>query len=398
MLRPDKNHPSPEWISALRQRFATEREIDHFLTRRMERRSGPGYKTRSLPEMIECLNALLSEQLGNSFEITEARWLSGGASKVQMAFSLEWDRPHVGYEKTAMVLRMEPAESIVETSRLREFQLIKAFEGVVPVPAVFWCDPEAKYFPYPAMICAFAPGVTKPTDAAGGVTGVGTVMKPEYRERLGKQFIENLVKIHGHDYRHAGLTAFDVPAPGTQCAEWLLNWWDRVWEEDFEEDIPLMRVISAWLRRNLPTLDEPAIIHGDYRTGNFLFTEHDTRMTAILDWEIGHIGDRHQDLAWTTSRAFGSMAEDGKTFLVSGLMPEQQFFDEYEKACGFKLNPKTLLWYKVFNSYSLAVMTMATSYRAVRNGKTHQDVLVAWLIGIGYLFMEEIRALIEKGN
>ena len=33
-----------------------------------------------------------------------------------------------------MVLRMEPSESIVETSRKREFQLIRAMDGVVPVP------------------------------------------------------------------------------------------------------------------------------------------------------------------------------------------------------------------------------------------------------------------------
>ena len=79
-------------------------------------------------------------------------------------------------------------------------------------------------------------------------------------------------------------------------------------------------------------------------------------------------------------------------------MPEDEFLDAYQQASGLTVDARSLHWYKVYNNYSLAVMTMATSYRAVRNGKTHQDVLVAWLIGIGYLFMEEIRALIEKGN
>lgn len=398
MQRPDKDRPSAEWINALRRRFPTESEIDRTLTQRMERRSGPGYKTLPLSELTKSLSALLSESLGSSFEISETRWLSGGASKVQMAFSLEWDRPGIGFEKTAMVLRMEPAESIVETSRLREFQLIKAFEGVVPVPHAFWCDADAKHMPYPSMVYGFAPGVTKPTDAAGGVTGMGILMPPAVRAKLAPQFIEHLCTIHKHDFSNIGLTAFDVPTAGTtQCAEWCLNNFERVWEEDCEEDIPLMRVIAAWLRRNLPKLDKPSIIHADYRSGNFLFTEHDTRISAILDWELGHIGDRHQDLAWTTSQAFGSLAEDGKTFLVSGLMSQQEFFDAYEKNSGFKVDAKTVHWYKIYNAYSLAVMTLATGYRAARNGKTHQDVLVTWVIGVGYSFLEEIRGLIEEG-
>lgn len=398
MQQPDKDRPSAEWISSLRQRFPTETEIDRILTRRQERRSGPGYKTLPLPELCKCLESLLHEHLGSSFEISDARWLSGGASKVQMAFSLEWDRPGLGFEKTAMVLRMEPAESIVETSRLREFQLIKAFEGVVPIPHAFWCDPDAKHLPYPAMVYGFAPGVTKPTETSGGVTGMGILMPPAVRAKLAPQFIEHLCTIHNHDFSNAGLNAFNIPAAGTtQCAEWCLNNFDRVWEEDCGEDIPLMRVISAWLRRNLPVLDQPSVIHADYRSGNFLFTEHDTQITALLDWELGHIGDRHQDIAWTTSQAFGSLAEDGKTFLVSGLMTEQEFFDAYEKASGFKVNPKTVHWYKIYNAYSLAVMTLATGYRAARNGKTHQDVLVTWVIGVGYSFMDEIRGLIEEG-
>lgn len=395
---PDKDRPSAEWIQALRRRYPTEREIDRILNLRQERRHGPGYKTLPLPQLCQCLESLLREDLGSSFEISDARWLSGGASKVQMAFNLEWDRPGLGFEKTAMVLRMEPAESIVETSRRREFQLIKAFEGVVPVPHAFWCDADARHLPYPAMVYGFAPGVTKPTDASGGVTGMGILMPPAIRARLAPQFIDHLRTIHGHDYRKADLTAFDVPASGTtQCAEWCLNNFERVWEEDCDEDIPLMRVIAAWLRRNLPVLEKPALIHADYRSGNFLFTEHDTRITAILDWELGHIGDRHQDLAWTTSRAFGNLAEDGKTFLVSGLMPEDEFFDAYRKASGFKVNPRTVHWYKIYNAYSLAVMTLATGYRAARNGKTHQDVLVTWVIGVGYSFLDEIRELIEKG-
>ena len=396
--RPDKDRPTKEWIQALRQRFVTEAEIDRVLTRRLEKRGGPGYTPVSIAELVSGVESQLRTKIEKPFKLDNARWLSGGASKLQMAFTLEWDRPGVGHEKTPMVLRMEPAESIVETSRLREFQLVKAFEGVVPVPPAFWCDAEAEHLPYPAMIYGFVNGVAKPTNSSSGVSGVGTRLPKELRTQLGPQFVQHLSTIHLHDFRNDGLTAFDVPSTNTtQCAEWGINNWARVWEEDHDEDAPVLRVAAAWLRRNMPLLDRPSIVHSDFRTGNFLFTEHDARITAILDWELGRIGDRHQDLAWTMNPVFGSLAEDGKTFLVGGMMPKSEFLETYEKISGLRVDPKTLHWYRVYNSWLLAVMDLATTYRIARNGKTHQDVLVGWIIGISYLFQDDVRVLIEKG-
>lgn len=395
MQEPDKDHPSAEWIAALRQRYVTEKEIDRILSRKLERRSGPPYQPVSLGELVERLERMIRANVSGPFDIKDARWLSGGASKLQMAFTLAWERPGSGFVQTPMVLRMEPSESIVETSRRREFQLIQAFQGVVPVPPVYWCDAEGTYLPYPALIYGFAPGVTKPTNASSGVTGLGTRMHPDVRAALGRQFVEHLATIHRYDYRGADLSAFEEPAIGsTECARWGLDWWDRVWEEDSDEDVPMLRVASAWLRRNMPVLDRTSIVHSDYRVGNFLFNEDNLRITAWLDWELGRIGDRHQDLAWTTSRAFGSQDEDG-TFLVCGLMSEEAFLDAYREESGLSVDPKTMHWYKVYNSYSIAILTLASGYRVARNGKTHQDILTAWLIGIGYMILDEIRTLIE---
>jgi aminoglycoside phosphotransferase (APT) family kinase protein len=393
----DKNRPSPEWISALRKRFPTEREIDHVLTRKMQRRAGPGYSPLPLDTLVKGVESLIRSQVNELFEIADAKWLSGGASKLQMSFTLSWKRPGTGHEKTPMVLRMEPAESIVETSRLREFQLIKAFEGVVPVPPVFWCDSDGEHLPYPALIYGFAPGVTKPSNVTSGVSGLRTHLPVELRSQLAPQFVAQLAKIHTHDFRNNDLTAFDEPELGTQCAEWGLNWWERVWVEDCDEDEPMIRLAAGWLRQNMPILDRASIVHADYRVGNFLFTEHDSRISAWLDWELGRIGDRHQDLAWTTSRAFGHYAEGGKSFLICGLMPEDEFLEAYERASGLQVDAKTVHWYKVYNDYVMGVLLLATGYRIARNGKTHQDVLVTWLLGIAYMLLEEMRTLIEKG-
>ncbi|HEU0198891.1 MAG TPA: phosphotransferase family protein [Burkholderiaceae bacterium] len=397
MVNVNKDRPSPEWLASLRKRYPTECEIDRILTRRIERRAGPGYTPLPLQTLIEGTRALIRSQHSGPFEIIDARWLSGGASKLQMAFTLEWERPGVGHERTRMVLRMEPAESIVETSRLREFQLIRAVQSVVPVPMVFWCDAHGEFLPYPALVYGFAEGVTKPSNGSSGVSGLATRMPAAVRRALAPQFIDCLARIHNFDYRGADLSAFDVPEPGTQCALWGVNWWERIWEEDHDEDSPLMRLTAAWLRRNLPPLERPTLVHSDYRVGNFLFTENDCRISAWLDWELGRIGDPHQDLAWTTSPAFG-VHDEKEGLLVCGLMPEAEFFDAYERASGRRVNRKVLHWYKVYNAFSIVALTLATGYRIARNGKTHQDVLVSWLIGISAMLMDDMRKLIERGE
>jgi hypothetical protein len=44
----------------------------------------------------------------------------------------------------------------------------------------------------------------------------------------------------------------------------------------------------------------------------------------------------------------------------------------------------------------MVAMTLGTSYRVARNGKSHQDILLAWLLGVGYMLLDEIRDLIAK--
>jgi len=117
-----------------------------------------------------------------------------------------------------------------------------------------------------------------------------------------------------------------------------------------------------------------------------------------LDWELGRIGDRHQDLAWIAAPAFGHLAEDGTTFLASGLLPTDELYAEYERTSGLRVDPKRLHYYSVFNAFCIAVLTLGTGYRIARGAKTHQDITVMWLIGIGGAMLHEIQTLLEKGQ
>jgi aminoglycoside phosphotransferase (APT) family kinase protein len=394
----DRARPTQDFIDAMRERYPTEREIDRMLTRKLERRALPPYSVVDLDNMTGYLTALLEANVDGTFEISGQRWLAGGASKIQMGFTLAWEKPGAGRTTTQMVVRMEPAESLNATSRRREAQVLTAVRGVVPVPEVYWVDSEGEWFPEPALIYEFARGVTRPRrTSSGAVSGIGTVFGPELREQLAPQFVEHLARIHTFDHENAELDAFDRPAVGTMdTALWQLNRARRVWEEDRTQDFSLVEVASSWLEANLPELDTVSLIHGDYRSGNFLYDESDARITAWLDWERGYLGDRHRDLAWTTARSFGSLAEDGRTFLASGLLSPERFLRDYAERSGLEVDPERLRYYRIFNSYQLVVAAIASAQRVALLGKSHQDVMLASVQSVGYVMAEQLRDALEE--
>jgi aminoglycoside phosphotransferase (APT) family kinase protein len=392
----DKARPSADWVEQLRGRFPTEREWDRILTSKQQRRAGPGYSPLPVADIVARMEALLRHELSEPFTITDAKWLSGGASKLQISFWLEWNKPGVGRTNERMVLRMEPPESAVETSRLREFEILGAMKGVLPVPDVFWVDAEAQFMQYPALICGFVNGVTKPSGATSAVTGIGINFGPTLRAPLGNQVVRDMAIMHKWDWASAGLKSFDTPELGTQAVEWNLNHWARVWEEDCNEDVPLMTELFHWLKANMPPIDRISLTHNDFRSGNFLFDEATQKITAWLDWELAHLGDRHQELGFFALENMGHMSEDGTQHLSHGLLPFEAMLEAYERESGLPVNRRTVDYYRVFFCYRAAVIVLGTCTRAARAGKTHQDLTVAWLSGFAFRNLEEARATVER--
>jgi aminoglycoside phosphotransferase (APT) family kinase protein len=393
--------PDSAFIEDIRRKFPVEREIDRMLTRKMQLRSGKGYTPLSLHELVAGAEKLIARNIASDFCISNARWLTGGASKIQIAFDFQATGMAAtgGIDVLPMVLRMEPPESVVETSRLREFQLLQAIANIVPVPPCYWVDPQGECLPYPALIYGFVSGVTKPSSLhSAQVTGIGLNYGPGLREQLGTQFLEQVGRFHsaGPDI-HAGMTYFDAAVVGSnESVIRQVNWWRRVWEEDRYEDEPLMEVAYRWLIRNAPPLDRVSIVHGDCRGGNFLFDEREARITCWLDWELGLLGDRHQDLAWSMMDPYRHMSEDGRTELISGFFPSSQYLDTYERLSGLSVDIKRLTYYRVLCSYLSVVICGGTGYRVARGGKTHQDVVVAWLAMISHTVMNQLRATLEE--
>lgn len=358
--------------------YPTERTVDEALTRKMETRSGPAYTPAALADIAARLGSFFAETSPNA-EISRVAPLGGGASKEQFRF----DFTQGGQDPVTYVLRREPPESVVETHRMREYQLMRAMQGTVPVPDVPWVDPDGKWFGRPALISRFVAGVTKPPGGSANVTGLGAQYSQKLQRRLGSQFVDLFAKIHKFDWQSAELSAFDVPPSGSdRGVQWVINWWERVWEEDSSEPMPIIRFTAQWLRANAPPIDKVTVIHHDYRAGNFLFDPESWEVTAVLDWELSHLGDYHEDLAWTLQEGYGRLDNRGR-FLVCGLIEREEFLSRWQDKTGLPVDPRKLAYYGIMNCWKSAIMVLGTGVRCAMGGKSHQDILLAWLAGFG---------------
>lgn len=392
------DRPTPEFIREMRARFPTEPEVDALFVRKMERRSSPPYARISMSDLRRSIERMLAAQKIGDYELKNLRWFTGGVSKIQLGFELDWLDPRLGRRQERMVVRMDPSEGSNTTSRLREYELLEGFAGVVPVPRPFWLDRNAEWFPEPALIYEFVEGVTKPTaTSTGQVSGMGTNFGPRLREKLADQFMDQLARIHTFDYRAHQFESMAAPAVGTtQSAEWQFNRAYRIWEEDRCEDFPLMDVAAAWLAKNVPPLDHVSMVHGDYRSGNFLFDEQSGRINGWLDWERAHLGDRHRDLAWTTHPSFGHYSEDGRTYYVCGLIPSEEFYDRYTERSGLSVDRERLDYYRILNCFQIIASVTATATRVASLGKSHQDVLLTRVKGMEPVTAAELARLIKE--
>ena len=391
-----RSHPSDEMVDQIRTRYPTEREIDRIYSRKMQRRNGPGYQPVTIEQLVSGTTALIEAELGERVKIANAKWLSGGASKLQMLFDLHWNGPagrHGEGQVTTMVLRMEPSASVTESSRLREFEVLRAVQGIIPAPEPYWVDPDATYLPYPAMVYNFARGTAKPSRDAAKVSGLGQNFGPDLRAKLAPQFVHLLGKLHNVDVSAvSGMEHFERPAVASNASVIKqVNAARRTWEEDRIEEEPVMEIVYRWLIANAPPLDHLSIVHGDYRSGNFLFDEASGEITAWLDWEGATLGDRHQDLTYAAHPLFEHISEDGSLALASGMMPAAELYAAYEKASGLSIDPARIVYFSVFNRYLIVVLLLAASARASRSAGTHQDVLVNYVAGLGYPALADLR-------
>ena len=96
--------------------------------------------------------------------------------------------------------------------------------------------------------------------------------------------------------------------------------WLRDLDDDELEPQPITRAAIRWLRANPPPpAQRISVVHADYRTGNFLVDERGT-IRGILDWELAHLGDPLEDLAWGINRVWCWNRDER----AGGLLPKRR--------------------------------------------------------------------------
>ncbi len=379
-------------MTALMDMEAVNRRI---LDRRLANRSLPPYRAALTSEITEMLSGFFDTARPGA-TISGVRRVGGGASKEQFFFTLADTGPDTGGTEQYL-LRMDPRLAITETDRGREFTLLQAMRGVVPVPEAVWVDANADFFPQPAAIMKVVTGVTKPSDAGIKVSGLGTWLGPDLRAKLRDQFMDHLVTIHGFDWRAAEMPGYEVPdADAKQAARWSYNYWRDLWQIDDGKARPIISLAEQWLADNMPDCSELVLTHGDYRTGNYLFEEASGRVTALLDWELARIGDYHEDLAWVLMQVFGTF--DNGTFRASDLFEREDFIRTYEQRSGRSVNRQTLHYYDVMSSWKCYIITAANGMAAARSQHNHQDVLLTFLATTNAMFADDLVRLLADDS
>jgi aminoglycoside phosphotransferase (APT) family kinase protein len=117
------------------------------------------------------------------------------------------------------------------------------------------------------------------------------------RKGLSYQLVEGIALLSKVDWRAKGLADLGRP---DGFHERQVDRWTAFLERIKGRELPGFDVASAWLRAHRPLDYIPGIMHGDYQFANVMYRNGaPAQLAAIVDWEMGTVGDPKIDLAWT---------------------------------------------------------------------------------------------------
>ncbi|XP_058513220.1 acyl-CoA dehydrogenase family member 11 [Ochotona princeps] len=191
----------------------------------------------------------------------------------------------------AYVLRKKPPGTLLPKAHQidREFRVQKALSSAgfpVPKPLLYCSDTSVIGTEFYVM-----------EHVQGRIFRDLTVpeVSPVERSALYVAMIETLARLHSLDVRSLQLEGYGA-GPG-YCRR-QVSTWTKQYESTAHQDIPAMRQLSEWLMRNVPEDDhEQMLIHGDFRLDNIIFHPTESRVLAVLDWELSTVGHPLSDLA-----------------------------------------------------------------------------------------------------
>ena len=212
--------------------------------------------------------------------VADLRPLSGGASSLTYAGAVG-GRP--------VVVKVAPPGLPPNLNRdvLRQARMIRALgPTLVPVPEVLWEDAGEPPDVPPLFVMSSVEGTSVEPLFDLKVDAGLPVMAQRQRNAA-----RTMAELHRVEIR--SLMVGDVPVTGPEDE---VDRWSRTLETVDTVLVVGWEQVSEALRASVPAPLPPAVVHGDFRLGNLLAV--DTRITAVVDWEIWSIGDPRIDVGW----------------------------------------------------------------------------------------------------
>lgn len=317
------------------------------------------------PAVEDAIARYLASRLGaDDVTVTGLLRIPGGASRETWMFDAAWTEQ--GQPRAAaFVLRKDPPASLLDTDREAEYAFYSAFSGSdVPVPRMRWLENDPSILGGPFFIMDRILGCEAST---------ARIIAPPYtavHDRLAENMYRILAAIATFEWRGTPIERVArIPTPETAWQVELKHW-ERILTEQELSPQPVMRAAIRWLRANPPPpAARISVVHGDYRVGNFLYRE-DGSIHGIVDWEMAHLGDPLEDLAWSFNQSW-HWAKDGRP---GGIVDRDTAIATWERYSGIPVDRAALHWWEVF-SHVKCQGIWVTGARSFQEGRTNELIL-----------------------
>ena len=253
-------------------------------------------------------------------------------------------------------LRIPPAEAPAPRDEgiLREWRIIDALRGTdVPhTPAIAACtDPSVLGRTFYLM--GFVDGWS-PMNVDDWPAPFDTDL--EARQGLAYELVDGIALLSKVDWQAKGLQDLGRP---DGFHERQVDRWTAFLERIKGRELPGFDEASAWLRAHKPRDYVPGLMHGDYQFANVMYRHGGpARLAAIVDWEMGTVGDPKLDLGWVmqswpedTSGGDGTV---GGYVDMTGMPSRAQVLARYAEVSGRQVDD--IDYYVILAKWKLAVV------------------------------------------
>lgn len=338
------------------------------------------------PELPERLEAWLALRWGKPVRVSGLKRFPAGLSWVTIGFNAA----SPGEEPLELILRVgDPGGLFSPYSSRPEYEALAALSSVpgLPIPKAYEHSDDPCILGAPFVITQRVHGDTPTPWRGADERGEAA------NQSLGRDFADALGAIHAFDWTGTPLAEWahgrEGPITPQTAALHETRYWARHTQMRGGPTSPQMHYAMRWLEANAPEAERITIVHGDYRVGNFL--QHEGRITAILDWELVHLGDPHEDLAWAGLRTFAA-----GTTRIGGLIDREAFYRRWQDMTGLRVRHEVVRYYEVLVQFKMASMLMGAMIR-VQTGRSRDVRMAAMGFQLTSTLMELNKLIAEAG-